>query len=87
MATTNRRFTYSRVGRGVVKVLTEALGLEEDEITPGSKIKEDLGAESIDFLDIKFRIEREFGVVVKTDEVAKATAMGLVELIYRLTAD
>lgn len=42
----------------------EALGVEEDEIVFGARLMDDLGAESIDFLDIFFRVEREFGIKV-----------------------
>lgn len=45
----------------VKSVLIEALNLKEDEVTMGSKLQEDLGAESIDAIDIVFRLEREFG--------------------------
>jgi len=41
-------------------VLAEALGADEDEITPEASLTADLGAESIDFLDIVFRLEKTF---------------------------
>lgn len=41
-------------------VLMDALGVDEDEVTPDATLKEDLGAESIDFLDIVFRLEKAF---------------------------
>jgi acyl carrier protein len=46
----------------VAKVLVEALDVDEDEITPAATLQGDLGAESIDMLDIVFRLEREFGI-------------------------
>jgi len=45
----------------VSEVLEEALGCDEDEITPEASLTSDLGAESIDFLDIVFRLEKAFG--------------------------
>ncbi|MCH2142795.1 MAG: acyl carrier protein [Phycisphaerales bacterium] len=45
----------------VAEVLEEALGCDEDEITPTASLTADLGAESIDFLDIVFRLEKTFG--------------------------
>ena len=42
----------------VVKVLVEALNVDEEEITPAATLQGDLGAESIDMLDIVFRLER-----------------------------
>ena len=41
-------------------VLVDALGVDEDEVTPEASLREDLGAESIDFLDISFRLEKAF---------------------------
>src|SRR5215207_4577760 len=41
-------------------VLVDALGADEDEVTPTATLREDLGAESIDFLDIVFRLEKAF---------------------------
>ena len=41
-------------------VLEEALGVDADEVTPKATLREDLGAESIDFLDIVFRLEKAF---------------------------
>src|SRR5579863_7805361 len=41
-------------------VMVDALGVDEDEVTPQAKLREDLGAESIDFLDIVFRLEKAF---------------------------
>ena len=41
-------------------VLVDALGVDVEEVTPTAKLREDLGAESIDFLDIVFRLEKAF---------------------------
>src|SRR5229473_7673927 len=53
----------------VSATLVDALNVEEDEITPKSTLQGDLGAESIDFLDIVFRLEREFGIKIPRDEL------------------
>jgi acyl carrier protein len=44
--------------------LIEALGVDEEEIQPGSSIMDDLGGESIDFLDIVFRLEKAFNIKI-----------------------
>jgi acyl carrier protein len=44
----------------VQAVLVDALGVDEEEVTPNASLRDDLGAESIDFLDIVFRIEKAF---------------------------
>jgi acyl carrier protein len=53
----------------VARVLVEALNVDEDEITPAASLQGDLGAESIDFLDIVFRLEREFGIKIPRGEL------------------
>jgi acyl carrier protein len=50
-------------------VLVEALGVDEDEVTPDASLAADLGAESIDFLDIVFRLEKSFGIEIPRSEL------------------
>lgn len=45
-------------------VLEDALGADPEEITPEATLGPDLGAESIDYLDIVFRLEKEFGIKI-----------------------
>src|SRR5919109_2932431 len=56
---------YSKVSA----TLVEALNVDEDDIKPSSTLQGDLGAESIDFLDIVFRLEREFGIKIPRGEL------------------
>ena len=49
--------------------LVDALGVDEEEVTPEATLVGDLGAESIDFLDIVFRLEREFGIKIPRGEL------------------
>jgi acyl carrier protein len=53
----------------VAHVLVEALNVEENEITPTVTLAGDLGAESIDILDIVFRLEREFDIKIPRGEL------------------
>jgi acyl carrier protein len=83
----------------VSATLVEALNVDEDEITPAATLQGDLGAESIDFLDIVFRLEREFGIKIPRGELfpesifqgdpefvqnGKVTSKGLQELRARM---
>ncbi len=83
----------------VAEVLTGALGVDRDDVTPGATLQGDLGAESIDFLDIVFRLEREFGIKIPRGELfpdsifeerpefvrdGKVTDEGMIELRSRL---
>src|SRR4051794_18990720 len=83
----------------VASTLVEALNVDEDEIKPDATLQGDLGAESIDFLDIVFRLEREFGIKIPRGELfpesifqgdpdfvqnGKVTPKGLDELRQRM---
>ena len=83
----------------VSATLVEALNVDEEEIKPTSTLQGDLGAESIDFLDIVFRLEREFGIKIPRGELfpesifqgdpefvqnGKVTDKGLAELRARM---
>ncbi len=49
--------------------LVDALGVEDDEVTPAATLVGDLGAESIDFLDIVFRLEKGFDIKIPRGEL------------------
>lgn len=50
-------------------LLGDALGVDDDEVLPGATLQGDLGAESIDFLDIVFRLEKEFSIKIPRGEL------------------
>jgi len=52
--------TRNEIEAGVRDVLCDALGADAEDVTPTARIKADLGAESIDYLDIMFRLEKKF---------------------------
>ena len=60
----------------VASVLVESLGVDEDDIIPSATLQGDLGAESIDFLDIVFRLEREFGIKIPRGELFPDSILG-----------
>ncbi|MFN5467632.1 MAG: acyl carrier protein [Pirellulaceae bacterium] len=90
--------TSEEVYSKVQSVLVDALGCSEGEATPEATIIGDLGAESIDFLDIVFRLEKAFGIKIPREELfpedvlqndkyvqgGKVTAEGLEELKRRI---
>jgi len=53
----------------VQEVLVDALGVDDDEVTNEATLMGDLGAESIDFLDIVFRLEKAFGIKIAREEL------------------
>ena len=53
----------------VRQTLVDALSVEEDEVTEDATLTGDLGAESIDFLDIVFRLEKAFNIKIPQEEL------------------
>ena len=51
----------------VAKIIADALSCELDEVQPSASLIDDLGAESIDFLDLVFRLESAFNIKVPAD--------------------
>jgi len=90
--------TRDEIYAKVKDVLVDALAVDEDEVTPEASLSKDLGAESIDFLDIGFKIEQAFGFKIAKGELfpenvtqdpkfvkdGKVTAEGLSALKGRL---
>jgi acyl carrier protein len=61
--------SHEEIYNKVSATLVEALNVDEEDIKPESTLQGDLGAESIDFLDIVFRLEREFGIKIPRGEL------------------
>lgn len=61
--------TRDEVYETVRETLVDALGVDDDEVTPTATLMGDLGAESIDFLDIVFRLEKNFNIKIPRGEL------------------
>jgi acyl carrier protein len=61
--------TKEEVFTKVQGALVEALGVDEEEVTAAARLVGDLGAESIDFLDIVFRLEKAFDIKIPRGEL------------------
>ena len=61
--------TNDEIFEKVQSTLVDALGVDEDDVTPDATLFKDLGAESIDLLDIVFRLERNFGIKIPRGEL------------------
>jgi acyl carrier protein len=82
----------------IQEALVDALGVDDDEVTEDATLVGDLGAESIDFLDIVFRLEKSFDISIPRGELfpediltnadyledGKITAEGVEELKKRM---
>ena len=90
--------TKDEVYEKIKVALTDALGVDEEEIKPEATLVGDLGAESIDFLDIVFRLEKAFDIKIPRSELfpedmltdqkyvqdGKVTDLGMAELRKRM---
>ena len=54
----------------VKEILIEELEIDEDKIAPDAKLKDDMGIDSLDFVDIVVIVERNFGFKIKPEEMA-----------------
>jgi acyl carrier protein len=59
----------SEIFEKIQEILVDALAVDEDEVTPEATLIGDLGAESIDILDISFKLEQEFGFKIAQGEL------------------
>ncbi len=90
--------TKDEVFSKVKDALIDALGVDDDEVVPGATLVGDLGAESIDFLDIVFKLEKAFNISIPREELfpediltsstyvqsGRLTAAGVAELKKRM---
>ena len=90
--------THDEIFEKVQATLVDALGVDEEDVTRDATLQGDLGAESIDFLDIVFRLEKVFKIKIPKGELfpeklltdarfvqnGKVTAAGLEELKTRM---
>jgi len=61
--------SHNEIFDKVQDVLVDALGVDDEDVTPSATLRGDLGAESIDFLDIVFRLEKAFGIKIPRGEL------------------
>jgi acyl carrier protein len=60
----------------VKEIIVEQLGVNADQVTPEAKMIEDLGADSLDAVELVMAIEEEFGIEVPDDEAEKLVKVG-----------
>ncbi len=65
----------NEVFQKIQETLSQALGVEKDDIHPESSLVRDLGAESIDFIDIIFRLEKSFDIKIPSGELFPGNLM------------
>lgn len=82
-----RRWRESHLGKEVViamatveervkKIIAEQLGVEEDEVTPEASFVEDLGADSLDTVELVMALEEEFSIEIPDEDAEKILTVG-----------
>ncbi|HEX5551131.1 MAG TPA: acyl carrier protein [Nitrospira sp.] len=64
------------VDERVKKIIAEQLGVEEDEVTPEASFVEDLGADSLDTVELVMALEEEFGIEIPDEDAEKILTVG-----------
>ena len=66
----------SEIAEKVAKIVVEQLGVSEDQVTPEAKFIEDLGADSLDQVELVMALEEAFGADIPDEEAEKLATVG-----------
>ncbi len=64
------------VGDKVKSIIAEQLGVKKDEVTEGAKFIDDLGADSLDTVELVMALEEEFGIEIPDEDAEKMVTVG-----------
>ncbi len=67
----------SEIAQKVKNIIVEKLGVEESEVTPEASFTNDLGADSLDTVELIMEFEKEFNLPIPDDEAEKITTVGM----------
>lgn len=73
----DNQITKETIGEKLITIISNALRIDENKITHNSRIVNDLNAESLDILDIRFSIEQELGLKIGEHEIVNTIGNGL----------
>lgn len=66
----------SEVADKVKKIIVEKLGVDENEVTPAAEFTKDLGADSLDTVELIMEFEKEFDITIPEDQAEKISTVG-----------
>ena len=66
----------SEIATRVKAIIVEKLGVEESEVTPEASFTNDLGADSLDTVELIMEFEKEFGITIPDDQAEKIGTVG-----------
>ncbi len=80
-------YTMSSVEERVRKIIAEQLSVKEEDVTSDASFIEDLGADSLDAIEIAMKIEEDFDITIDDDDVEKMNTLSLVLKYIKANAD
>ncbi len=66
----------SEVAQRVIAIIVDKLGVEESEVTPNASFTNDLGADSLDTVELIMEFEKEFNLSIPDDQAEKIATVG-----------
>jgi acyl carrier protein len=66
----------SDISSKVKSIIVDKLGVEEKEVTPGASFTNDLGADSLDTVELIMEFEKEFNIAIPDDQAEKIATVG-----------
>ena len=66
----------SDISKKVVSIIVDKLGVEEKEVTPTASFTNDLGADSLDTVELIMEFEKEFNIAIPDDQAEKIATVG-----------
>ena len=67
---------YSEIAKRVQNIIVDKLGVEASEVTPEASFANDLGADSLDTVELIMEFEKEFGISIPDDQAEKISTVG-----------
>ena len=72
----NKHFKMSEISQKVKGIIVDKLGVEESEVTPEASFTNDLGADSLDTVELIMEFEKEFGISIPDDQAENIGTVG-----------
>lgn len=72
----HKLFTMSDIASRVKSIIVDKLGVEEGEVTPQASFTNDLGADSLDTVELIMEFEKEFNISIPDDQAEKISTVG-----------
>ena len=66
----------SNIESRVKAIIVDKLSVDENEVTPSAEFSKDLGADSLDTVELIMEFEKEFGIQIPDDQAEKITTVG-----------